>query len=106
MKLLGKLSLLALAAGAGATALYAAPGDFGAGATPDARLAEMIATARSTEEQVRNDYRVVLHLQQIARKQKDVIKLNCVNDKLVQLKAVVNIAERSRGEIEGSVSFD
>ena len=32
-----------------------------------------------------------MHLRELARKQKDVIKLTCVNDKLIQLKAQQNI---------------
>lgn len=38
----------------------------------------------------------MVELQQLARKQKDVIKLNCVNDKLLQVKQLLNIAESSR----------
>ncbi|HWU90262.1 MAG TPA: hypothetical protein VN253_23520 [Kofleriaceae bacterium] len=37
------------------------------------------------------DARHVMHLRELARKQKDVIKLTCVNDKLIQLKAQQNI---------------
>ncbi len=43
--------------------------------------------------------RRVVELQQIARKQKDVIKLNCVNDKLLQVKQLLNIAESSRNNL-------
>ncbi len=35
----------------------------------------------------------VTNLQQVARKQKDIIKLNCVNDKLLQIKKLINIAD-------------
>tara|TARA_R110002073_G_scaffold74100_2_gene181041 strand:+ start:30464 stop:31039 length:576 start_codon:yes stop_codon:yes gene_type:complete len=41
----------------------------------------------------------VVELQQVARKQKDVIKLNCVNDKLLQVKQLLNIAEAGRTDL-------
>jgi len=41
----------------------------------------------------------VLHLQATARKQKDVIKLNCINDKLVQMKAQQNIFDTAHLEL-------
>jgi hypothetical protein len=37
-----------------------------------------------------------IQLQNTARRQKDVIKLNCINDKLLQIKQLLNIAEQSR----------
>lgn len=41
----------------------------------------------------------VVELQQLARRQKDVIKLNCVNDKLLQVKQLLNIAEGARTDL-------
>lgn len=38
----------------------------------------------------------IVKLQQVARDQKDVIKLNCVNDKLLQVKQLLNIADKAR----------
>lgn len=35
-----------------------------------------------------------------ARKDKDIIKLNCVNDKLIQIKGHLNLAERSRDNLK------
>ena len=35
-------------------------------------------------------------LQRVARQQKDIIKLNCVNDKLLQIKQLMNIADSAR----------
>jgi hypothetical protein len=48
--------------------------------------------------------RRVVELQQLARKQKDVIKLNCVNDKLLQVKQLLNIGESSRTNLVESVA--
>ena len=46
----------------------------------------------------------VLEVQRLARRQKDVIKLNCVNDKYLQLKQLMNIAEESATELAQAVS--
>ena len=46
----------------------------------------------------------VVELQQLARKQKDVIKLNCVNDKLLQVKQLLNIAEAGRTDMIESIA--
>ena len=54
-------------------------------------LPEMVARSEALDVQIKADMRHVLHLQTKARQAKDVIKLNCINDKLVQLKAQVNI---------------
>lgn len=40
--------------------------------------------------------KAIVKLQQVARDQKDVIKLNCVNDKLLQVKQLLNIADQAR----------
>lgn len=61
---------------------------------------------RQTElrKQVKDDNRHTLHLRESARKQKDVIKLNCVNDKYVQMKAQTNIFDSAGSELETSLS--
>jgi hypothetical protein len=46
----------------------------------------------------------VVELQGLARKQKDVIKLNCVNDKLLQVKQLLNIAESARTDMVESIA--
>jgi hypothetical protein len=43
-------------------------------------------------------------LQQTARRQKDIIKLNCVTDKLVQAKVNVNIAEQAMTSLQETIS--
>ena len=53
-------------------------------------------------DQARADARHVQYLQQIARKDKDVIKLNCVNDKLVQIKPQMNLADSAESQLEGA----
>ena len=48
----------------------------------------------------------VLQLQQSARKQNDVLKLNCVNEKLLHLKQLLNIAEASRNNLTEAISTE
>lgn len=55
--------------------------------------ADMVAEASRLIVGMQTVLKKVVGLQQIARKQKDVIKLNCVNDKLLQIKQLLNIAE-------------
>lgn len=62
-------------------------------------LPEMVARAGTLEVQIKADMRHVLHLQATAKKEKDVIKLNCINDKLVQLKAQQNIFDSAHGSL-------
>ena len=59
------------------------------------------AQVRATEilQQIKTDYHDVLALQAQARFQKDVIKLNCVNDKLIQIKAEMNIADSAEQSV-------
>jgi hypothetical protein len=111
MKLFAKIAIAVAVGGSGATALYADPGHWldanggssGASAMPASNLAELLAKANATGEQIRGDYLHVLHLQQLARKQKDIIRLNCINDKLVQIKPHMNIEERDAQELQGGV---
>lgn len=64
-----------------------------------ATVAEMSVGLGSLDAQVKDDARHVLHLQALARKQKDVIKLNCINDRLVQLKAQERIFDSAHVEL-------
>jgi hypothetical protein len=64
--------------------------------------AALQARSQLLHEQMRGDARHVMYLQQIAKKEKDVIKLNCVNDKLVQIKPQMNLADVSEAEMTSS----
>src|SRR5262245_25938536 len=78
----------------GATGGAGATGATGSvGATVVLSLPDIQLRVHQLHDQVRADARHIQHLQQIARKEKDVIKLNCVNDKLVQVKPQMNIAD-------------
>lgn len=92
----------ALAVGGGS--LYAQNGGGAADADVDipmekqAELSpqEMLDESDSLYKKMQEYLARIVQLQQIARKQKDVIKLNCVNDKLLQVKQLMNIAEAAR----------
>lgn len=66
-------------------------------------LPQMVERGASLEAQIKADLRHVLHLQTKARQAKDVIKLNCINDKLVQLKAQVNIFDAAHGSLQAGL---
>ena len=93
MKLLGKLALVAGIAGVAAT-IYAAPGG-------ETSYSDAMARAMSIREAMQSDMHHVLDLQVRARREKDVIKLNCVNDKLVEMKPQMNVADRLQIELQG-----
>jgi len=46
----------------------------------------------------------IVALQEVGRKQKDVIKLNCVNDKLLQVKQLLNIAEEASTNLSEAIA--
>ncbi len=92
MKFLPKKALLAaLGVLPLAGLLYAAPSDVSADG--------MSVAVTAQRSQMVEDYRHVQHLQIVARREKDVIKLNCVNDKLVQLKPQLNMWDRTQAEL-------
>ena len=84
-----------------AGALYA--DDKAPAAAVPVSAAEMKIQAEGIKTQVDGDYREILRLQSVARKKKDVIKLNCVNDKLVQIKAQMNLRDTNLSKLEGSL---
>lgn len=124
MNLLAKIGLWGSLVGATGSALYADPaggwlspnGVSGSVAGPAAEptgaaRADLTATLSPADlqarvlllhEQTRADSRHVQYLQQIARKEKDVIKLNCVNDKLVQIKPQMNVADAAESQLSSA----
>jgi hypothetical protein len=67
-------------------------------------LAEMTEQVAQLDTQTEEDAQYVLRLQLQARKEKDVIKLNCINDKLLQIKALRNIIEGAKSDFDIAVS--
>jgi len=87
--------------------LAQAPGT-GDPASPSRRLsaAEMVTRATELEAQIKVDSQHVQHLQAMARKEKDVIRLSCVNDKMVRVKAGANIFDGSNRDLAGALDRD
>ena len=61
---------------------------------------EMVNQSRGYVERTRQAETRIKDLVETARKQKDVIRLNCLSDKLVQVKANLNIAEKAHQALQ------
>lgn len=111
------LTILALATGvAGGGLLYAQPADQPDNDKPDVTLPmEKQVTISPKEMQQQSEKLIgemkkmldrVITIQQVARKQKDVIRLNCVNDRLLQVKKLLNIADSARNDLVEAIAAD
>ena len=69
-------------------------------------VSEMKVRSQTIIGQIQEDHRYVLALREKIRKKKDVIKLDCINDRLVQLKAQMNIADRANVSLEAALEKD
>jgi hypothetical protein len=106
------MSLALLGALLGGGALYAQPG----GGTPEPAVTasgevradlggpEMDKEAKRLLTALEAMHVRVLELQKSARTSKDVIKLNCVNEKLLAVKQLLNIAESSQNDLTEALS--
>jgi hypothetical protein len=103
MKIARKIAVLLLFFGS-MTALRADTPLLPGGTSGNGRSVELQMKAAEVTRQIQADYRYTLSLQSQARRQKDVIKLNCVNDKLIQIKAEMNIGESANSQLEVAVS--
>jgi hypothetical protein len=65
---------------------------------------DMTDRTRKRIEKMNESLKHVVGLQEIARKQKDVIKLNCVNDKLLQVKQLLNIADAASTNMQEAIA--
>ncbi|MBZ0232798.1 MAG: hypothetical protein K8M05_10750 [Deltaproteobacteria bacterium] len=72
-----------------------APGETKANLSPR----EMVDQAKKRISEMEGFHVRVLQLQAAARKSKDVIKLNCVNEKLLAVKQLLNIAEVAENDL-------
>ena len=106
------LAAIALAAIAGAGTLYAQPGggsppaDVTAPAETKANLSprEMANETKRLLSEMEGFHVRVLQLQAAARKAKDVIKLNCVNEKLLAVKQLLNIADKAQTDLTEAIA--
>ena len=91
MKSLAKLAAIGLVGGVAISKLYGGPGGYtGEAAGVKGRMVE--------------DHHYVLSLKAQAIREKDVIKLNCINDKLVVMLPQMNIADALLSRIDGTDS--
>jgi hypothetical protein len=67
---------------------------------PTQTSAEMTTALQGFTKEITDAYRLVQQLQLQARKDKDVIRLNCINDKLIQMKAMRNIFDEAKSRFE------
>lgn len=66
-------------------------------------VTDMTAKAAEIKTNITGDYQHILYIKEQAKKAKDVIKLSCVNDKLVQVKAQMNIADQANDSLQVSL---
>lgn len=67
---------------------------------------EMVTRVAALKAQIDADAKHMSHLQAVARKEKDVIKLTCVNDTLVQLKAEQNLFDESEQQFTSDMGTE
>jgi len=65
---------------------------------------QMIEKADELIKKMRDGLKEVIKIQRVARKQQDVIKLNCVNDKLLQVKQLLNISEGASTDMQEAIA--
>lgn len=67
---------------------------------------QMKVESQAMRDRVRLDIQRVQHLQAKARKANDIIKLTCVNDKFVKLKAHANLFDNAHRELLGVIDTE
>jgi hypothetical protein len=97
-----KVGLLAATLSAGAAVLYADPASLGLGGDPSAQ--SRVAHVQMLRQQGAEDMHHVMHLRDSARRAKDIIRLTCVNDKLVQMQPLMNTIDHLQIEVETNAS--
>jgi hypothetical protein len=85
----------------GTVTVSAAPGDEKKNVSLS--VAEMQDRATAIQAQLEADTQQILRLKELANKKKDVIKLNCVNDRLVELKAQRNLADQTNVRLQAAI---
>jgi len=73
-------------------------------AQPDKHSSLTNEDLKGLEVRVREDNEHVVQLRERSRKSKDVIKLNCVNDKFIQIKALAKVFDNQRILAENAIS--
>lgn len=65
---------------------------------------EMSAKATELIKAMEGTHRAVLEMQAAAKQAKDVIKLNCVNENLLAVKQLLNIADAAENELDEAIA--
>jgi hypothetical protein len=78
--------------------------DISAKQLPALRPQEMLDQGREYFRAMNESLKHIQVLQETARRQKDIIKLNCVTDKLVQVKVNMNIAEQAMTSLQENIA--
>jgi hypothetical protein len=65
---------------------------------------EMTTGVTNLHTQVEQDYQKTLRLAAVARKQADVIRLTCVNNKLVEMKAEMNVLDVNSAQFQSQIT--
>src|SRR3954468_6495484 len=71
---------------------------------PKLTNADVTLKAAGLQTQIQDDSHGLMLLKQKAVKLKDVIKVTCVNDKLVQAKAEMNIADTANDNLQSALA--
>jgi hypothetical protein len=71
---------------------------------PNLSPEEMLGQGKEYFRTMNETLKRIQVLQETARRQKDIIKLNCVTDKLVQAKVNINIAEQAMTALQENVA--
>ncbi len=71
---------------------------------PTLTAPEMLSAAKEYFASMDGTMKRIQQLQEQSKRQKDIIRLNCVNDKLMQSKVDVTIAQQSMGALQESIA--
>ena len=89
---------------AGAPPAPAEPVDISVGQAPTLSVPEMNNQSREYQQNMSSVLKRIHALEETARKQKDIIKLNCVMDKQVQAKVNASIADQAMANLQENVA--
>lgn len=67
-------------------------------------VADMVKQTQEYITTMNEGLKRMVQLQELARRGQDVIKLNCVNDKLVQMKQLLNIADIANNNMQEAIA--
>lgn len=72
---------------------------------PEKRLSdkEMLKISQEYLKKMKNIYKEILGLLEEARKEKDVVKINCINENLTAIKALLKIAEQADVSLQEAI---